>query len=125
MRIESGKPGRSKLLYRMRKPLRTIQPKGVGIEFRCATIDGLSMQDVLPPTLHPETRKPYRWVFGEPLLGDWRKLPPVPAGILNVWRKQIAEVGDRPIVQPNSSSQTLIALGRLEKLISKNRDPQL
>ncbi len=123
VRIESGKPGRSKLLYRMRKPLRTIQPKGIGLEFRCATIDGLSMQDVLPPTVHPETRKPYKWVYGEELLGDWRKLPPVPAGILNVWRKQIAAQGDRPLVQGGGSNKALIALDRLEKLIFKNRDP--
>jgi hypothetical protein len=126
VRIESGKPGRSKLLYRMRKPLRTIQPRGVGIEFRCATADGLSMQDVLPPTLHPETRKPYRWVYGEELIGDWRRLPPIPAGLLHVWRAQIAEVGDHSIAQSEDTpAGALIALERLEKLIFKNRDPDM
>lgn len=124
VRIESGKPGRSKLLYTMRRPLRTIQPRGVGIELRCSTVDGLSMQDVLPPTIHPETRKPYRWVYGEPLLGDWRKVPPIPPALLNAWRKAIAIDGDRPIAQPKDGPAPAgIALARLEKLIFKNRDP--
>lgn len=124
VRIESGKPGRSKLLYRMKKPLRTVQPRGVGIEFRCATVDGLSMQDVLPPTLHPETKKPYRWVYGEELIGTWKRLPPIPPGLLHVWRQQIAEEGDRPIAQGEATpAAALIALERLEKLIFKNRDP--
>jgi hypothetical protein len=125
VRIESGKPGRSKLLYRMKRPLRTIQPKGVGIEFRCATAQGLSMQDVLPPTIHPETHKPYRWVYGEELLGDWRKLPPIPAGLLTIWRRQIAEIGEHATVAQAEGvpPPTAIALERLERLIFKRRDP--
>jgi hypothetical protein len=123
VRIESGKPHRSKLLYRMRRPLRTIQPRGVGIELRCATKDGRSVQDVLPPTIHPETRKPYRWVYGEELLGDWKKLPPIPPALLNAWRQCLAEEGERPALPVSATSSAPIALQRLEKIIFKNRDP--
>src|SRR5262249_37440491 len=52
VRISSGRPNRGKLLYRLSKPLRTIKPKESGIELRCATADGKSVQDVLPGTTH-------------------------------------------------------------------------
>ena len=31
------------------------------LEFRCGTADGLTVQDVLPPSMHPDTGMPYRW----------------------------------------------------------------
>src|ERR1700743_3372529 len=55
--ISSGRSNRIKLLYRMTPPLRTLKPKGSGMEFRCATREGVSVQDVLPPSIHPDTRK--------------------------------------------------------------------
>jgi hypothetical protein len=86
VRIHSGRTNRAKLLYRLRKPLRTIKPKNSGIEFRCE-----GAQDVLPPTVHPDTKRPYEWRYGEPMLGDWRELPPVPANLLGVWRELLTE----------------------------------
>ena len=84
--ISSGRPGRAKLLYRLAKPLRTLKPKGSGLELRCATASGTSAQDVLPPSVHPDTKKPYAWSYGEPLLGDWRALPGIPVALLSLWR---------------------------------------
>ena len=84
VRIDSGRPGRAKLLYRMKRPLRTFKPAKSGLELRCATGTGSSVQDVLPPTVHPDTKKPYQWAFG--LLGDWRSLPTIPANLLSLWR---------------------------------------
>lgn len=84
VRIDSGRPGRAKLLYRMRRPLRTYKPKGSGLELRCATLEGKSVQDCLPPTIHRDTKEPYRWAGG--LLSDWRTLPTIPAGLLGLWR---------------------------------------
>lgn len=84
VRIDSGRPNRAKLLYRMKQPLRTFKPKGSGLELRCATQGGKSVQDVLPPTIHPDTKKPYQWLCG--ISGDWRTLPAIPAGLLAVWR---------------------------------------
>lgn len=84
VQIVSGRPNRAKLLYAMRRPLRTFKPKGSGLELRCATGELKSVQDVLPPTIHPGTKKPYAWGGG--ILSDWRSLPPIPAGLLAVWR---------------------------------------
>jgi hypothetical protein len=131
VRITSGRPGRAKLLYRMNRPLRTIQPRGVGLELRCGTAGGKSMQDVLPPTLHPDTdpktKKPYqyRWEYGEPLIGDWRKLPPIPSQLLALWRELLATEPEATVKTngKHEPPQVAIALERLEKVILKRRDP--
>lgn len=90
--ISSGRPGRAKLLYRMSRPLRTLQPKGSGVELRCATADGASVQDVLPPTMHPDTKRPYVWKYGDPLVAHWSALPPIPPALLAMWRQLLAEI---------------------------------
>lgn len=41
-----------------------------------------SVQDVLPPSIHPETGNPYVWTGA-----DWRTLPPLPDQILTIWRE--------------------------------------
>jgi hypothetical protein len=96
VRIHSGRPGRAKLLYRLKAPLRTFKPEGSGVELRCATGNGTSVQDVLPPSVHPVTRKPYEWVYGEPLMGDWHKLPPIPATLKTLWKGLLAENPEAP-----------------------------
>lgn len=116
VRIESGRPGRSKLLYRLSRPLRTLRPTGSGIELRCATADGKSVQDVLPPTIHPDTKKPYQWVYGEPLLGDWRSLPPIPAALLALWRQLVAEAPSPPPVP--TGTREPVEITRLRKWIA-------
>ena len=85
--IASGRAGRDKLLYKLSKPLRTVKPRGAGFELRCATAEGKSVQDVLPPSVHPLTKRPYEWAYGEPLTGDWRTLPNIPANVFRVWRE--------------------------------------
>ncbi|CAN1516045.1 DNA primase/polymerase, bifunctional, N-terminal [Sphingomonadaceae bacterium] len=98
--IISGRPGRAKLLYRSEVgPLRTMNvkqtlPDGRSVmvlEFRCAAQDGLTVQDVLPPSIHPDTGRPYRWV-GK---GDWRALPPLPRALLDVWQQELFGKGQR------------------------------
>jgi hypothetical protein len=92
--IDSGRHGRAKLLYRMKRPLRTFKPKGSGLELRCATAGGLSVQDVLPPTIHPDTKKPYEWGGG--LLADWHNPQPIPAALLAIWRELAAGDSETP-----------------------------
>jgi hypothetical protein len=95
--IDSGRKNRGKLLYRMpfglkphtkqykirvpseEDPKRT-KSKTV-FEMRCATSEGTTVQDVLPPTIHPDTGKPYRW-GGK---GHWSRLPMIPDQLLKVW----------------------------------------
>ncbi|MBA4308497.1 MAG: hypothetical protein C0429_17355 [Sphingopyxis sp.] len=90
VQISSGRPNRGKLLYRMPddvdpKAMRSVQEFGdngkVLFELRCASADGKTVQDVLPPSIHPETNRPYEWA-GK---GDWRNIPTLPADLLELW----------------------------------------
>ena len=85
VQIRSGRPDRAKLLYRLPagvEPLPSVDrtDAGEGFEFRCGTAAGLTVQDVLPPSIHPDTGKPYQWA------GDWRQLPELPESVLIAWR---------------------------------------
>lgn len=87
--ISSGRPGRAKLIYQLKRPLRTLRPKGSGLELRCATADGNSVQDVLPPSVHPITNKPYEWKYGDELVAHWSNLPTIPAQLARIWREAL------------------------------------
>jgi P4 family phage/plasmid primase-like protien len=96
VRFESGRQNRFKLLYRLSMPMTTKKVETDGntiLEFRCASITGGSVQDVLPPSRHPLTNQQYRWAYGEPLLGDWRNPPVIPPTLLAAWR----ELGGKPV----------------------------
>ena len=100
VQIVSGRQGRIKLLYALPSgcaPRESISIKETVlvdgeerqvtvIEFRCATRDGLTVQDVLPPSIHPDTGKPYRW-GGK---GDWRTIPEIPDPLLAIWQQELA-----------------------------------
>lgn len=88
VQISSGKAKHGKLLYALPEPVRGKQiaiDKHAIIDFRCATSTGNSQQDVLPPTMHPDTGKPYGWLC-EPMVAEWDCLPPIPAPLLAVWK---------------------------------------
>jgi hypothetical protein len=92
VQIVSGKENRAKLLYRLPngvEPLPSKKVKSEGhdtIDFRCATATGSTVQDVLPPSIHPDTGKPYQWGGA----GDFRDLPELPAELLQLWRESLA-----------------------------------
>lgn len=99
--ISSGKPNRAKLLYRLDTPLvsKKIVEKIDGkphsiIDFRCATATGTTVQDVLPPSIHPETKQPYTWRYAEELIGDWRALPELPPALRELWVSLVAHRAD-------------------------------
>ena len=84
--IESGRPGHGKLLYRMPDglclPTKKIMVNSItAYELRCATANGLTVQDVLPPSIHPETNQPYRWAGN----GNWTRLPLIPQPLIDLW----------------------------------------
>jgi hypothetical protein len=120
VKISSGRHGRAKLLYRLKTPLRTFKPPGSGIELRCATLEGKSVQDVLPPTIHKDTHKPYTWEFGEPLLGEWSRLPAIPATLLAAWRQLL---DDAP-PERHTNGDMGVALEKLHAWI-KDQDPNM
>ncbi len=100
VQISSGRKGRAKLIYRLpygMAPIRTkqiVDPETgeMVLEFRCASANGLTVQDVLPPSIHPETGKPYQWA-GK---GDWRDIPEIPCQLLDIWQAQLKPAYVRP-----------------------------
>lgn len=99
VRIES-RPGRAKLLYRIEKPLPSFKLP-CGLELRCAATNGLTVQDVLPPSIHPDTGQPYTWAYNSPV-GHWSELPPLPGPLANLWHGLIAPTAPRvpkPVVR--------------------------
>lgn len=89
VRISSGKPNRGKLLYKLPEEvrfLRTHNMQALGIELRCANADGTAtVQDVLPPSVHPETGRSYVWELAEPMIGDENNPPVLPPAVLRAW----------------------------------------
>lgn len=84
--VDSGRAGHGKLLYKMplgmALPSKKIIINGTtAYELRCATANGLTVQDVLPPSIHPDTQQPYRWA-GK---GHWMRLPELPQPLLDLW----------------------------------------
>ena len=85
----SGRPNSLKAIYRLPEgvsPLltKTIKVNGkIILEFRCATADGKTVQDVIPPSVHPSGTK-YRWVQG--LLETLTELP---RELLDLWQELI------------------------------------
>jgi hypothetical protein len=99
--IVSGNPGHGKLLYAMpfglalpSKKITTLcnGVKKVTYELRCATTNNLTVQDVLPPSIHPNGR-PYQW-GGK---GKWEQLPTIPMQLLELWQSMLAADAERNI----------------------------
>ena len=90
--IWSGKPQSIKLLYRLPVGTAALQSKKIvgpdgktALEFRCASKDGLTVQDVLPPSRHPSGTH-YQWLGeGSPL-----DIPEIPPALLAVWLKLLS-----------------------------------
>ena len=106
VQIVSGRSGRNKLLYRLpdgAKVIPTVQIRpevgGTTLEFRCASIGGLTVQDVLPPSIHPETGRPYTWGGA----GHWTRLPVMPPALVDLWKRE----GARKPRSPASRQPTL------------------
>jgi hypothetical protein len=82
VQISSGNPNHGKLIYRLGVPMasRKIVVDGKNIiDFRCMSATGTSVQDVLPPSLHPNGQQ-YRWI------GDHTKIPMIPDALYEVWK---------------------------------------
>ena len=94
LQVSSGRSNRGKLLYRLPLevgPMETYQisdpeTKAMVLEFRCASSNGKTVQDLLPPSIHPETGAEYKWA-GK---GDWRHIPMIPKQLLQIWQERAA-----------------------------------
>jgi len=101
VQIVSGRINRAKLIYSLPEPLCSkkvalFDKNKSALDFRCATASGLSVQDVLPPSIHPDTAKPYRWDYVDEMFGDWRDLPLIPEALHAIWLSELGAgfVGD-------------------------------
>jgi putative DNA primase/helicase len=98
--IDSGRPNRTKVIYRLPtgvSPLPSVRlknptSKSTMFELRCATKNGKTVQDVLPPSIHPDTSRPYRWGGA----GHFTRLPLIPDAILDCWRRLLQKESDIP-----------------------------
>ncbi len=109
VQILSGRDNRAKLLYSTTETFSTFnhsENNHMIIEFRCATSNGLTVQDVLPPSIHPDTGKPYKW------RGNWRKLPLIPPDLLAFCQKKTA-VQDKelPLKDNNPHRRNISSMG--------------
>lgn len=129
VRIDSGNPGHGKILFAMPKGLVLPSRKLTDIradgsvynylDFRCGTANGHTVQDVLPPSIHPDTKLPYRW-DGK---GHWSQPPEIPLKLLQFWQRLVEKDSDRSIVNNtaiNSSwTEILEALNHIDPNCSR------
>ena len=104
--IDSGRQGHGKLLYAMplglALPSKKVSIDGTTVyELRCSTAGGLTVQDVLPPSIHPQTNQPYRWAGR----GHWSRLPVLPQPLLDLWQSLLTL--ERPVDTPTSTTVDL------------------
>lgn len=134
VQISSGRQGRAKLLYTLPEPLQSIKRAKFeapslkdptktetysAIDFRCATEEGLSVQDVLPPSVHPNTGRPYEWRYGDDLVGHWSMAPPIPEKLLALWR---SELGAQHVTVDGPQAPKGAEFTEIRELL-KHRDP--
>jgi hypothetical protein len=96
--VDSGRAGHGKLLYAMPFGMAPITKKVITegktvYELRCASATGLTVQDVLPPSIHPTTGKPYTWAG----TGHWSRLPTIPDALLDHWHELLDQDKERSI----------------------------
>lgn len=88
VKISSGREDRAKLLYRCDIPLPSFKLSKAGIELRCGTRKATSVQDALPPSIHPITGNPYCWEYNSDE-GHWSNLPEMPTALRALWEGMI------------------------------------
>jgi len=107
--IWSGKKNSLKLLYRLPEDVGVLVSKQVHcdngsmmLEFRCSSRTGKTVQDLIPPSVHPTGSK-YRWMGkGDPLV-----IPTIPQRLLNIWlelkQANSAKKSEKPPAATNHS----------------------
>lgn len=109
VQINSGRANRGKLLYALETPLQSKSLANGALELRCGTSTQRSAQDVLPPSMHPDTGKPYQWI------GDWRHLPPLPESLRKFWMETISP--SQTVI--HTTSVPTAQLGELRDLLTR------
>lgn len=82
VKIVSGRDNKAKLLFALppnQELLPHVKRDADGFELRCANRKGVTIKDMLPPSIHPDTKQPYTWK------GDPSKLTVLPQKIAKIW----------------------------------------
>lgn len=109
VQIQSGRQNKAKLVFSLDAPMvhHVIKDQGETIiEFRCQNSSGGSLQDILPPSIHPDTGAPYKWH------GDWRNIPKIPDALRTIWQSLLDEKAHARTVRtetPDIPSTTRVA----------------
>ena len=117
--IYSGKSNSAKLIYRLPLevgPLKTRMIRNKEgqsmLEFRCASSDGLTVQDVIPPSIHPSGTS-YQWGGKGSILA----IPDIPKALLDLWlsllqssKKSNPTLSIQPIESPREIARVKLAL---------------
>ena len=114
--IVSGRQNRGKLLYKLPPNYDPLPSKTFAegaFELRCGTANNKTVQDALPPTVHPNGNA-YEWAGA----GDWRNLPELPVTLLNIWREKLQLEKQVTLVKSAPSAEA----SELEALL-KQHDP--
>jgi hypothetical protein len=119
--IASGKKNSIKILYRLPYETGALVSKQVKcdtgsmmLEFRCATRNGKTVQDLLPPSRHP-SGSTYQWMGkGNPL-----QIPTIPKCLLVIWLQLIGNGNKKPHTQAcNQSLETPRRVARVKEMLS-------
>ena len=108
--VNSGKANHTKLFFTIPTPMKTIRHGSEGktrFELRCADSNGGSVQDVMPPSIHPETGQQYKWGGKGYLHGQVPKPVPMPEELLKLWNELIGGVPKpttREVIEKHSDS---------------------
>ena len=117
--IFSGKSNSAKLIYRLPSTIGALKTKMIRdaegksmLEFRCASSDGLTVQDVIPPSIHPSGTQ-YQW-GGK---GSILDIPTIPKLLLDIWLsllnplpRQIQSTYIPPLESPREIARVQLAL---------------
>jgi len=121
--VSSGRVGSAKLLYRLSDGFET--PRSIKItdknkicilEFRCAAKNGHTVQDLIPPSVHPSGTT-YKWTgSGNPL-----KIPKIPQNVLRLWQELIKPKRKQKILKfdPYSRPETPRQIAIVQDLLSR------
>lgn len=134
VRIGRGAVDRGKLLYALPKtrisiavaPFMSTDKEGkprekMALELRCAASTGKSVQDVLPPSIHPESGKSYEWSYG--MFAHWNALPAIPPAFLALWDEL-----QNPVLEPGTEPQVAASSGAAPAAIERwlaTQDPSM
>ena len=106
--IDSGRVNRYKLLYGHPEPIPYRRMTSQGLELRCADAKGGSVQDVLPPSIHPNGT-PYRWAGN----GHFADLPSLPTQLLDFWLSCDKPTNSQSITEGSRNNALTSIAGKL------------